>query len=711
MAIFDEEWLTNETIGDLTDLLNAQPVWAEVSLLVLADGGSNAAENGIATLADHGNVVPLFRPLQPQALRFAVRNALRGSRRLVQVRDRLKQHVQVLASIQDAFATLDFSWRYTYVNDHTCRLCKMRPEQMLGHTIWELFPHLCGTALEEYLRRVMNERVSIHFEWHNERWDRWFAIRLYPSEDGLAMFTVEITGQKRIEAVLEESERRLHLALDTSYLGTWYCDLPLAGMTWDANCKRHFGLPLDADVDIDRFYSLLHAEDRERTREAIERSIAERAQYDVVYRAVHPDGTERWIHAVGRPFYRNGVPFRFDGITIDITDRKQSEIELLRARQEAVQASQAKDHFLAAVSHELRTPLTPVLMTIAAMRQDEEFPRQFQADLGLIYRNVELEARLIDDLLDLTRVTQGKLVLHSEVTDLHELLDHTIHMCCGPEVIPKPLAVVCNSQAGIHHAYCDPARIQQVLWNLINNAIKFTPEHGRITIETRNSAEDRIEVTVTDTGIGIEPDVLPRIFSAFEQGDTTITRRFGGLGLGLAISKTIAELHGGKLMVASEGRGKGATFTFEMVTCAKKPTADFVALPNVPTRIQSLRILLAEDHEPTRKVLSRLLTRGGHQVESAGTVAEAVELAGRGSFDLLVSDLGLPDATGRELMQQLRSLYGMRGIALSGYGMEEDIKASVDAGFAIHLTKPVDWHRLQAAVNTLAGGIVDSPRS
>jgi len=308
---------------------------------------------------------------------------------------------------------------------------------------------------------------------------------------------------------------------------------------------------------------------------------------------------------------------------------------------------------------------------------------------------------LIDDLLDLTRVTRGKLVLHQEVTDLHELLEHTVHMCCGPEVVPKALVVTLLTRARHHHSNCDPARIQQVLWNLINNAIKFTPAKGSISIETWNPAPDRIEISVTDSGIGIDPEALPRLFDAFEQADVTITRRFGGLGLGLAISKAVSDLHGGGLRAASDGVGKGSTFVLDLATCSVRETADLIALPAVEALPATLRILLVEDHEATRNVLCRLLSRVGHRVQPAGTVGEAIQLAGESDFDLLISDLGLPDATGMDLMKVLRARHGLRGIALSGYGMDEDIKASLEAGFAIHLTKPVDWSRLESAVNTL----------
>jgi PAS domain S-box-containing protein len=574
---------------------------------------------------------------------------------------------------------------------------------MLGRSIWELFPDLVASPFEAQMHRAMRERVTLQFEHHNEAWGRWFDVRLYPTQGGLSLLTSEITGRKQMELTLEESERRLHLALDTSKLGMWYCDLPFDKIVWDANCKRHFGISAETDVDFPLFYSLLHPDDRARTRVAIGRAVAEHASYDIEYRAVHPDGSIRWLHAIGRAFYdSDGAPFRFDGITIDISAQKETEFELERAREEALEANRTKDHFLATLSHELRTPLTPVLMSVAALQQDPTLPAAVRADLEMVQRNVELEARLIDDLLDLTRVTRGKLILHREVIDLHQLLERALETSRSGEIARKRLRVSFRAEAAEHHTLGDPARLQQILWNLLNNAVKFTPEGGTVELHTRNPSPGQIEICVADSGIGIEPEVMPRLFDAFEQANTSITRRFGGLGLGLAISRTLAELHGGTLHAASDGVGRGATFSLGLNTApAPAVTADAKRTPDSTLPIPPLRILLAEDHEPTRAALERLLTRSGHCVQAAGTVGGALELAAEGSFDLLVSDLGLPDASGLDLMSELRSRYHLPGIALSGYGMEEDVKASAAAGFAAHLTKPIDWRRFEETLRSL----------
>jgi signal transduction histidine kinase/ActR/RegA family two-component response regulator len=372
-------------------------------------------------------------------------------------------------------------------------------------------------------------------------------------------------------------------------------------------------------------------------------------------------------------------------------------LEREQARQEALHANRTKDHFLAALSHELRTPLTPVLMTVAALKQDPALPPELKEDLSCIHRNVELEARLIDDLLDLTRITRGKLILHQQVMNLHHLVRQTVEMCCGPEA-PKHLQIDVQLDATKPFVHCDPARIQQVLWNLINNAIKFTPAHGRISLRTFDGEDHTFHLSVTDSGIGISPEVLPRLFDAFEQADTSITRRFGGLGLGLAITKAIVDLHEGSLRVTSEGPGRGATFHL----CMQKVAPP--AQPMDPARTPELgalppsRILLVEDHEATRLILTRLLKRAGHEVQSAASVAAALELGSRYDFEILVSDVGLPDGTGMDLCRKLKLDHAFFGIALSGYGMDEDLKATASAGFHAHLVKPVDWPRLEAAL-------------
>ena len=375
------------------------------------------------------------------------------------------------------------------------------------------------------------------------------------------------------------------------------------------------------------------------------------------------------------------------------------------ARAEAEAANRAKDQFLAVLSHELRTPLTAVLASVDALQKSCGLSSVGTELVDIIRRNVELESRLIDDLLDLTRVARGKLELQRRPVDVHEELRHAVKMCQQGDAEQKRIAVRSEAQAVHHWVSGDPARLQQVFWNLLKNAVKFTPEGGKVEVRTANVREDVVRVSVSDTGIGIDADALPKIFNAFEQGDKSITRQVGGLGLGLAITRALVELHGGKISAESEGRYRGATFTVELQTVPAPLTEPEEPAPAelglTPTH---LRILLVEDHADTARTMTLLLRSLGYRVTTAGSVATALEAAGAEKFDLLISDVGLPDGTGLDLMQKLLARGPMRGIVLSGFGMEEDVKRSLDAGFSLHLTKPIDLQRLEAAIERVTPG-------
>lgn len=381
--------------------------------------------------------------------------------------------------------------------------------------------------------------------------------------------------------------------------------------------------------------------------------------------------------------------------------RKQSEHELQMTKEAAEAANVAKDQFLAVLSHELRTPLTPVLASVEALDIDDELSDDLKHYVEIIRRNVELEARLIDDLLDLTRITKGKLQLNKQVIDLHALVHHVEEICRG-DIRGKKLDVRIELDARRHHVYGDPARVQQVLWNLMQNAVKFTPVGGQITVHSSNPSSHSIRIEVTDTGIGIDQEIMSRIFDAFEQGEGTITRRFGGLGLGLAISRMLVNAHGGTLTATSKGLDQGATFTLdlELVESAGERIDDEEE-PNPKIERQVVHILLVDDHHDTSLVMKILLERHGYRVTTADCVSKALDLASREQFDLLVSDIGLPDGSGLDLMRALRETCTIKGIALSGFGMEDDLRRSRDAGFHEHLTKPVSFQRLMQAVEEL----------
>jgi PAS domain S-box-containing protein len=389
----------------------------------------------------------------------------------------------------------------------------------------------------------------------------------------------------------------------------------------------------------------------------------------------------------------------FVALAYDVTERRQIEEDLKRAKQQAEQASEAKDHFLAVLSHELRTPLTPVLATAQMLENDPMLSAEHRESAQLMRRNVELEARLIDDLLDLTRIARNKLELHVTAVDVHEKILHVLRMC-EEEMAAKQLVLTTNLAAAASQVEADPARFQQILWNVLKNAVKFTPTGGTIAVVTRNRPDGALAIEVTDTGVGIDPAALPRIFAAFEQGGREVTRQFGGLGLGLAIAKALVEMHGGTIAAESEGSGRGARFT---VVLPARPAPGRQPLRDAVPRGAGLgkAVLLVEDHADTRRVMTRLVTRFGCTVTAAGTLAEARRRAETQPFDLLISDLGLPDGSGTELMQELNARLGLRGIALSGFGMEEDVRRSREAGFEVHLTKPVNLHALEAAVRRM----------
>jgi signal transduction histidine kinase/CheY-like chemotaxis protein len=373
-----------------------------------------------------------------------------------------------------------------------------------------------------------------------------------------------------------------------------------------------------------------------------------------------------------------------------------------REKEAAEAANNAKDQFLAMLSHELRTPLTPVLITIQVMQRDRQLPDEVRSDLELIRRNVELEARLIDDLLDLTRISKGKLQLDLQPVDAHRSIRDALEICCA-EADEKGLKVELDLSARGYFVRADSARLQQVFWNLLKNAIKFTPSGGHVRITTSNDEAGRLRVAVSDTGIGIEPPALARIFDAFEQGAPAITRQFGGLGLGLAISKALIDMHGGSLSASSAGKDRGSTFTITLATVGtpmESRNGDDPRQRETPEQ-RAVRILMVDDHEDTSRALKRLLSRLGYEVLTADSMRSALTAAEAGPFDLLISDIGLPDGSGHELMRQLLARQPIKGIALSGFGMEEDIRKSKEAGFREHLTKPINLAKLQAVIREL----------
>lgn len=577
------------------------------------------------------------------------------------------------------------------------------------------FAHAADGEVRQTERRVQHRDGS--WRWLNIR-----ATVFTRSPDGrprqILGLATDITERKRNEEILrrttehnEQNLAQLRSIVQSMTEGLMICDRQLQ-LTLNPAARQMLGADdtTDTPIPLGELIASLDIRDLDDRPLAVDQWPIAKAlrgetfgNYEVKVRHLTWDEPRIFSYS-GAPVRNPANEIILGMVTMrDITERKAAEDELRHAKQQAEEASRAKDHFLATLSHELRTPLTPVLMIAQALEQDPTLPDHLRGDVEIIRRNVEMEARLIDDLLDLTRIVRQKLELHREAVDLHAIAAQAMSICRESIKGVKPLDFRVELDAASHMVWADAPRMQQVFWNLVSNAMKFTPAGGRIIMRSRNSAPDRVLIEIIDSGTGIEPELLDSIFNAFEQGDMRVTRRFGGLGLGLAICKALVDLHGGWISAYSEGLGKGATFSVEMPVIGE-PSDELVhemtQAPDGRDRRHRLRVLLVEDHATTARVLRRLLEAEQFQIQTADCVASALRIVERHTFDLIVSDVGLPDGTGLDLMRAIRQQNpDIRGIAVSGFGMEEDVKRSLEAGFARHLVKPVSFRMLRDTIN------------
>jgi PAS domain S-box-containing protein len=420
---------------------------------------------------------------------------------------------------------------------------------------------------------------------------------------------------------------------------------------------------------------------------------------------VRRDGTRFWGSSVITTLRdERGALKGFAKVIRDTTDRKQLEMELHRQAEELAEANRRKDEFLAMLSHELRNPLAPVLNSVHVLRQAPDDPSLVQLAGNMVERQVRHMARLIDDLLDVTRLTYGKVRLRPERVELGALVQRAAEGV-GPLMQERrhDFGVILHDRPIWIEA--DPIRLEQVFTNLLNNAAEFTDPGGHIQMTVGREEEGQTVIRVHDDGTGIAADLLPRVFDLFAQGDTSLDRCGGGLGIGLTLVKRLVTMHGGSIEVHSEGPGRGSEFTIRLPALPETP--DEAPTAAEPARPTPLRILVVDDNVDMAMSLSILLQLHGHHVETAHDGSAALELSASRDFDVIMLDIGLPSVDGYEVAQRIRAREAQPQpllVGISGYGFEADRRRAQDAGFDLYLVKPVDPQMLEKLIEQWCRG-------
>ncbi len=519
-----------------------------------------------------------------------------------------------------------------------------------------------------------------------------------------------ILARERQAAELIAQDERLRLALSAGGLGSWRFEVGADEMECSETCKQNFGHSPSKPFLFRYLQEAIHPLDRERVRAAIERSLRTGEEYDVEHRIIWPNGETRWLLVRGRTTQdKTGGTLGMAGVSLDITDRKrmhealeQSQAELARQAEELRRADRRKDEFLATLAHELRNPLAPIRtgMDLLARASDEQ---SRQRTLGVMHRQLAHMVRLIDDLLDVSRITRGKLELKRQKISLATAIGAAVE-ASRPLIERKQQTLSVNIRDGAMCSDADLTRIAQVISNLLNNASNYTPGGGSIELDAERDGDSAV-IRVRDNGIGIPSDRLEDVFELFSQVNRTLERSQGGLGIGLALVRSLVEMHGGTVKAESAGLEQGSTFTVRLPLVSEavesEPPKPSSALASGPTK---RRVLVADDNEDAADLLTLSLEQAGYQTQTAYDGASA--LAGIALFtpDVAILDIGLPDMTGYDLARELRRngrSQRIALIALTGWGSPDDKRKAFEAGFDFHLTKPVDAKDLDAALKEL----------
>ncbi|MFA9439954.1 ATP-binding protein [Uliginosibacterium sp. sgz301328] len=581
--------------------------------------------------------------------------------------------------------------------------------EVLGRPLFDALPDVRNQGFEQILDTVYrsgepfsgrNLRVVLQRAPNGPLTEAFIDLTYQPVRDANGAVTgifaqgYDVTEPYRFAQALRDSEERFRLAAESSSLGTFDWNIPQGALRFSAEARAIFDVDQEV-IHIEDAYARIHPGDVELVKESIDRCIASDGEerYEVKHRVVHRNGTVRWAHVIGRVRFEqqkdgSNAVGRFIGVIWDITEQHQL-VEALR------EADRRKDRFLATLAHELRNPLAPIRQAVHISRSPNVTERQLRWSQDVIERQVEHMALLLDDLLDVSRISQGRLELRKSQVRLADVIDAALETS-RPIIEGKRHTLTIDMADHDISLQADPLRLAQVLSNLLANAAKYTDAGGRIWLSVGADATHVI-ISVLDNGVGLEPESLPLIFEMFSQVSSVMDRSEGGLGIGLALTKGLVDLHGGTIEVMSTGLGKGAEFVVRLPLPEVRSAPPTAAAPAPRTEAAPCKVLLADDNIDALESLALLLSLDGHDVLCARDGEEAVALAARERPDVAIFDIGMPCLNGYDAARRIRDQdwgKSMMLIALTGWGSSEDQRRATEAGFDHHCTKPIDPARL-----------------